>query len=282
MFFQLKYVSSAGTLIMGGGDDSAVNITSLSGFELPPRDYTQIEFAGENGVTETGRKDMPRTLTITGTIRGNQWSVQRAERIFYEDGTLYCIFGSVRRRIKCKLSAFSDMKRYGRSDLKGFTVQLQADYPYFMEYNENDVFLYKRQNMITTAFTLPCVFTSRRSEGDIINTGDKNIYPTFIIANDTGAAITGNMSVKNNTTEAQITLTGCTVNAGESLTVDLARRRIISDRQGNVTRYLSDNTPDMSMMYLVPGNNDVRFLNGNNSNLTVRAIYSAEFLTAVR
>ena len=57
---RLRYVSAGGIIDMGGGGFAILNLTQLSGFGLPPKIYDTVEFATENGVTTTGKKDGAR------------------------------------------------------------------------------------------------------------------------------------------------------------------------------------------------------------------------------
>ena len=131
---EIKYKSEGGTVILGGGQKPLFNITSLSGFEFPGREFETISFAGENGITTTGKKDKQRIMTIAGDLFGSGFDIEKACKAFYHDGELWCTFGNKRRKIACKCNSLDDFKRYSLSGFATFAVQFVADYPYFNEF----------------------------------------------------------------------------------------------------------------------------------------------------
>ena len=268
--------------MLGGGKNPLFNITSVSGLELPPRNYETIEFAGENGLTVTGKKDMARTITIAGTLCGSQKDIERACKVFYEDGELICIFNDVRRKIACRMTKLDDFVRYGKSGISSFAVQFVCDYPYFTDLYEHTIPLYSRVNIVTTEFTLPCIFTDRISGGNLKNSGDKLVYPKIIIecegASDTPNAV---FEIVNATNGGYIGIEYALSN-GESIEIDIATRKIISSINGNIINCITNDT-DLSKFYLDVGDNEISFENSNTSQIiTATAIFNSEYLTAVR
>lgn len=280
--FLIKYISEGGTVEMGGGSAPHFNVTSISGFELPGMDFTEKEFAGENGSTLTGKKDTSRTLTVSGTVRGTQETIEQAYKAFYHSGELHCIFGNKRRKILCRCSRMDDMERLGNSNLSKFVVQFKADYPYFSDINKIVVPIYKLTNLVTDSFELPCVFTKRETESDLFNTGDKDVYPTIIIKNSSSnSAVIKGMQINNTVTGAFIKL-DYALSAGETVTLNLDTRKIRSDINGNITNYISDDT-DLSLFCLKPGRNHLQFI-GQDTSIIINAsvVFSPLYLTAVR
>lgn len=281
--FMIEYRSKTGSIKFGGGLDAVGNILLISGFEFPPRAFETVNFAGENGSTVIGKSDSARTMTITGTLRGSQYDLERACKVLYEDGALYCIFDKVRRSIKCRCNNMDDFKRLGRSGNNKFTVQFIADYPYFNDFYDTELPLYRQRNLVTDTFTLPCVFTERISEGDVNNTGDKIIYPTiYITDNSDVSAAPGGVLIENETTGAKIELPYYTMVYGETITIDLGRRRLTSSVNGNITNELGDSTPDLSRFFLEVGINHLSFTNSTGQVLSAVIKYNPEYYTAVR
>ena len=68
---------------MGGALSHIRLIEPLNGFELPAKNYETVEFAGENGITTTGSKDMSRIMTISGDIYGGQKTLMEILKAFY-------------------------------------------------------------------------------------------------------------------------------------------------------------------------------------------------------
>ncbi len=277
----LKYVSQGGTVKMGGAL-SNIRITALSGFELPPKQYETIEFATENGVTTTGSKDMARTLTISGNIYGGQRDISKILKALYYEGTLYCEFGTVRRKIDCKVINMSDVERLGQSGINSFTVQLQADYPYFNDYTDTTTVISSSQDLINGTFTLPCVWTEYIQSGIVNNTGDKLIFPVITLtAVSSAESTTGTVSVTNETTGAAITL-DYVIAENEVITIDLSTRRIKSSINGNITNVITDDTV-LSEFYLDYGKNNIAFSSSaENQVLLAEITFNRLYLMAVR
>lgn len=282
--FQIEYKSKNGSIIFGGGNNPSANIISLDGFEFPARSYTNIEFAGENGITTIGKKDMQRTMTITGTVRGDQYIRDHMCKVLYEDGELYCIFDNVRRKIACKCTNLDSLQRAGRSNISKFAFQLVADYPYFKDFFDTDLPLFREHNTVTDTFTLPCVFTERISSAEVNNIGDKPVYPVIHIENGDNEDSSGaGLTVQNLTTGAEIILPDYIMRKNEKITVDLARRRITSSESGNITYRISTETPDLSKFYLDVGINELCFVNGTNQKqINAHIVFSPEYYTAMR
>ncbi|MBQ7975410.1 MAG: phage tail family protein [Clostridia bacterium] len=281
--FRIEYISEGGRVILGGGTNQLFNVTSLSGFEMPPRTSDTIVFAGENGTTQTGKRDLARTLTIAGDVYGDAKIIEQAIKCFYYDGELFCIFNNVRRKIKCRCSTLDDFEKLGKSGISKFAVQFIADYPYFNDFYDTELPLYRQRNLVTDTFTLPCVFTERISEGDVNNTGDKIIYPTiYITDNSDVSAASGGVLIENETTGAKIELPYYTMVYGETITIDLGRRRLTSSVNGNITNELGDSTPDLSRFFLEVGINHLSFTNSTGQVLSAVIKYNPEYYTAVR
>ncbi len=280
--FEINYISDGGSVTLGGGDNPMFNVTSLSGFDFPKREYTTVTFAGENGITTIGKKDSARTLTIAGDLCGDKDDIIRACKAFYYDGELVCIFGDVRRKIQCKCTTLDDFTRYAHSGISSFAVQFTADYPYFTDIYQTITPIYSCKNLVTDSFSLPCVFTERLIMADIYNHGDKYVYPILELKNiGTASESVGNIIITNNTTGAKLSLAGYSMSAYEVISVDLATRQINSSACGNITNYISDDT-DMSKFYLDMGKNNLSLFSSINQNINVGIIYSPEYIGAVR
>ncbi len=268
---------------MGGGDNSLIDVVKMSGFGLPSPRYDEIEFARENGVTTTGSSDYPRTITITGDLYGGQTEKVRLLEAFYYRGHLYCDFGDdMQRRIECKLMNADDIEDHFNSGINTFTMQFQADYPYFNDFEDTVVSLSSYKNHVTETFELPCVFTELIQEGKAYNYGNKNCYGVITIASKYAPTVQdGLLTVSNLTTGKSIHIDH-TIQKDETVEIDLNTRRIISSVSGRITNAITDDT-EMSEFYLVPGLNEISF----NTNDTLQPItatmrYNNIYLTAVR
>ena len=278
----LLYKSKGGTVEMGGGNSPLINISKISGLELPPRRYETIEFTEENGITTIGQKDGPRTITITGDLLGGQREIMRALKVFYYNGELICKFGQIDRKISCKCINIEDMERRINGQLSSFTVQLQADYPYFNDINDTTVFLAEYRNLIIDTFTLPCVFTEMSQGSKINNIGDMICFPIIKLTAITAPGEeTAYIKIENATTGAVITLNYVMENE-EEIEIDLTTRRITSNFKGNITHCISDDT-NLSKSYLDLGMNEILFeTSGNSQQLIDTLTFNNIYLMAVR
>ena len=155
---------------MRGGNSHFINLKKVSGLGLPAVDYEEQIFAGQSGVTTIGRRDLPRTITLSGDINGGQREIMKFLKSFYFPGYLECESGRIKRKINCKCINMDDIERRLGSGINSFTVQLQADNPYFCDVHETTLPLAGYENVVTTKFTLPTAFTKRVHQGDCNNT----------------------------------------------------------------------------------------------------------------
>ena len=263
------------------GSRSDISITQIEGLGLPTPSFKTIEFANENGITQIGKKDSPKVITISGDVKDDDNLRNNINKILYEPGELYIYNDSENkyRKIPCKLTQPPGFVKQGAHYYR-FAVQFQADYPYFMDFDATITPLFSQKNLVTDTFTLPCVFTTRLQNGIVNNTGDKYIYPTIVIkAWGTATSATGDITIKNTTTGAIIKINKV-LEDNEIITIDLATRKIKSNVDDDITNDISDDT-DLSKFYYVLGENAVEFdTTTEGLTLTCETIYYNEYLSA--
>ncbi len=279
---RLRYVSAGGIIDMGGGDSPSLNLTQLSGFGLPPKLYETVEFATENGVTTIGKKDGARTMTISGDLMGGQNEIMKMLQAFYYDGELFCDFGRIKRKISCKCINLDDIERHNNCGINGFTVQFQADYPYFTDYHTTSHAIVGYRNLVTDTFTLPCVFTETVREGEVHNSGDLIAYPVITITSSAEPEEEDTtLSLVNETTGAFIKVQHV-LQKDEVITMDLNERSVISSISGNLSSKVTDDTV-LSGFYFDVGTNKIKFDTTDLSQpISAMATYSKLYLMAVR
>lgn len=275
---KLTYVSEGGRVEMGGGSHPLINVIELSGFGLPTPDYDEIEYSGENGVTTIGKKDLARTMTISADLNGGQTELMKMLKVFYYPGELFCDFGNVKRKISCKcITPPDEIERNYNCGINTFTVQFKADYPYFSDCYDTTQSLAGYENLITTEFTLPCVFTKKLQNGECYNRGDLICYPVINIeARNEPVSADTLLVVSNSTTGATIEI-NFVMNLGEIVTIDLNTRRIKSSILGDITAHLAEGV-DLSKFYLQKGKNEIAFSTSDteqqlNANITFNNLY---------
>ena len=257
--FELKYVSAGGTVTLGGGNHPLMRVRSITGIGLPPREYTQCNTA-DAGQLETGRHDGARTITVSGDLLGDGASLDAFERVVYFDGYLYLTFGTRARRIACKLYAMADQERICPNRLTSFSVQFLCDTPYFEDASATVESLMEITNSVSSEFTLPCVFATSENAKQIVIHGAKSVYPILRIGCvSVGEGEVHGVHIKNHTTGKSMVLNHA-FSAGESVTINLGNRTVISDVHGSVINELSDDT-DLAEMYLAPGDNQLEVTN---------------------
>ncbi len=278
---KLTYISGGGTVVMGG-ENPAINILKLSGFGLPGKRYDEITFVRENGVTTTGDSDYPRTLTLTADLYGGQDDVLKMLEAFYYPGELYCDFGpDMRRRISCKLMNSDDVENYSNSGINTFTMQFQADYPYFRDFEDTVISLASYKNHVTDEFTLPCVFSEIIQEGNVHNYGNKNCYGVITLTSAYEPTVEeGLVTIVNLTTGKELNFSH-TLKKNEIVEIDLNTRKIISNTDGRITNSITDDT-EMSDFYFVPGLNQLVFYTNETLRpITAKVKYNNIYLVAV-
>lgn len=256
--FKIEYKNEIGKIVFSGGEGGNVKVMSVSGLGLPAKDYTTIEYASENGITQIGEKDLQRTITISGElVNGTRQDKNYIDNVLHESGELYCFFDDERRKIKCKVVKPPEFSHEGAC-FWSFTIQFQADYPYFTDFSETEVTIYSQKNLVTDTFTLPCVFTERLNHAIILNEGGKYVYPTIkVYAIGEAEKPSNTITISNNTINSAIKI-NYVMSDSETMTINLKSRTITSDKNGIITDNISDDTI-LSNFFLVAGKNDVSF-----------------------
>lgn len=281
----VSYENEYGKIGMGGGAHPRFNIREITGLGLPEKNYNTVTYAGTDGQETISETVLPRTITIGGDISGNlQHEIANAAKVLNHPGTLYIQSLAKRRRIPCRCIAFDISERRQGKLFQPFVFQFTADSPYFLDMENRTIAVFKRIDQITPSFSFPLVFTRRDNEADIVNAGDSNTEPIFYIYNTARAASTYSdeygIEIVNQTTGASIFLLYHTQD-GEVITIDIPRRKISSDVNGNIINCISDDT-FLSDFTLTPGTNHITVTNHNiDENIEVMCEYSSRYVEAV-
>ncbi len=253
----ITYTNQHGTIRMnGGGHDKAWRIYDIAGIGFPVRNFTYNTFAGING-QELNTVSIPsRTITISGDISQkarDALSLSRVMRILNSDGELAIITGRKRRRATVRTLSFELDER--KSMYKKFVLQLESDNPYFFGHTPLTRNVYRRENILTSQFILPCVFSTRTTAAGITNNGDVASEPIIKISKNapTQTRSIEPIIITNETTGTSITVYH-TMQEGETVEINIPKRTITSDISGNLLNEISDDTV-LSAFKLEPGYN---------------------------
>lgn len=245
------------------GEGSRFRILQMEGLGPPGKEFNVAGYAGQPGQVLFSEKDLARVITVSGDLiahEGLRDEMARMFRIFYRPGRLTVGAGNKMRSVSCRCTAIEEPERHGRSIAK-LVVQFTCDNPYFTDEYAQKVNLFSREDLITSTFTLPCVFTRRTNRLLVVNAGDVRAEPVFTIYNDNRAAAAATADTEagvamiNHTTGQQLVLERAAA-PGEVVTIDIPNRQIVSSLDGDVTSVISQDTY-LSDFWLDVGVNDV-------------------------
>ena len=262
MRFYIGYENDIGKIEMG--TKPPYIIREIEGLEQVNASRKAIRYVGVAGEKTLEKSPNPRIITIDGRVtgEGRRFYTDQLAMVFDNtvEGILKLNVWGKLRRIKCipNTVAFGKMNK----SYLDFIITLSCDNPYFRDWENSTVSLYSRQNNLFSGMTFPRVFTFRTSRGNAINNGNANIEPVIhITAGELGEGTDVGLTITNETTGAIIDL-DYGPEDGEKITIDIENRNIISNINGDITRYKSKFTL-LSDFVLTKGNNIIRFDNAN-------------------
>lgn len=277
----IYYKNEHGTIrINGGGTDRAWRMTEITGIGFPKKSFTYNTYAGVFG-QELKTVSIPsRIITISGDISYDalkSLSMSQAIRILNTDGELSINTRGKIRRAKVRTLSFETPER--KNAFKTFVLQIESDNPYFFGREPLAYAVYSQQKLLKSTFTLPCMFSKRNMSATVINGGDVECEPVITISKPAESAVVENDSVviKNADFSDAITLNH-TMAPGETVTVDIPNRTIMSSIFGSIISAISDDTV-LSSFILRPGANEISCESGDIS-LSVSCAFEELYLEA--
>ncbi len=280
----LYYENEIGVIRFGGGNEHW-NITNYSGLSLAEKSFFTASYAESPGQVTIREKAEARVVTLRGDYAGDGETLSLGMRILNQKGRLTVTDGVKIRRINAYCSHFEIQKPNGA--YREFVVQFTADDPFFEGAEAVEKALYSREDLVTSHFKMPCLFTQRIMTSIVDNRGDVASEPVFtIFCNKTFGGGESGILLENETTGAQLKLQ-YTLQEGETITVDVAGRSITSNavrednNEGNLIFFMSQDTI-LKNMYMEPGENRFTVTNfATDSDILVTCQMKEKYLEAV-
>ncbi len=257
----LEYKSKYGTLRFTGGKSGGWRITQIKGLGPPEGEYTYHTFSGMHGQKLASVRYTARTISVKCDIYPEDVSPQKGAKILSGEGVLTIHIGRRIRKLACRCTSFT--KQECRSAVSEAVIQFVADSPFFYgDSTEKDAA--KTVPLLSTPFTLPCIFSERTMETTFFVSGDVEAEPMISLSvhEDIEA-----FTVTNRTTGAFLTFDGG-FSAGDEIVVDIEKRTAVSSRLGSVLNRLSDDSY-LSRFTLDEGENTVAVTAAGNVSCTV-------------
>lgn len=258
---KMEFTSIYGSVVFSGGrfcGRDTCYIVEVSGIGLAARRFSTVTFSGTDGTSTTGKQYSSRTVIVSADIPRREYDFDsfyaRFLRILSEDGELFVYSGKKKkRRIPAYVSGISEGKSNG--DFKRVVISFYCDSPYFTDIAPVSVSLFTREKHLETEFVLPLVFSERINRAAVTNAGDIIAEPVITFSNgiDGVNGENGNLTIRNETT-GQVMVLNYYPAPGESVTIDISERKIVSSNGSSLINFISDDT-DLSDFHLEKGEN---------------------------
>ena len=133
-----------------------------------------------------------------------------------------------------------------------FTAYVNMYEYYWLSYNDIRHNVFQRINKVESPFTLPCMFTQRIAQADIINEGDVEAFPKIAI-HCTDSTPDGTIVIKNHRNGQTLTLKH-QLSLGEIVNIDCYNHTISSSISGNIIEKI---TPESEFIQYEQGINRI-------------------------
>lgn len=259
----MYYKNDAGKIDFRFGGDYPVRVTDIDGLYPLERTFNTVTYADIDGVDTISSSVHGRTVTVGGDIKiSNKKFLCDILKVLDKPGELYMDFGEKKRKLVCRSAHFTPGERNSR--YMRFVIVFSSDMPYFYGFDEETEYVRKREDIIGKNFILPCVFTSRSTENDIVVNGDAEIEPVFEITCIKEATMPEEepgICILNETTGESIKLCIYLLQ-DEAIEIDVENRKITSNIRGNMLKFISEDT-FLHRFKLVQGANHIKVISDN-------------------
>ena len=278
-----------GSFEIGGGGHKRARLQTIEGVGMPAKEDNTIIFEGQAGQTIIGSRDLERVITMSLDFYGDEREVEKLYRIIYKPLDILFFLGNRRRRIKGRCKVATDISSIIYHKWQSVALQFVCDNPYFSDLNDTMQAISANEDMWPNVnldgewFIEPgTIATQRSSKTSIYNYGDVEIYPVITLTNNKVSNLLSEetkITLTNATTDKAITLE-YQISPGETVTIDLESRSILSDINGNIVTCISDDTV-LSDFYLATGKNDISIEADSADNIFAIARYSNQYISVV-
>lgn len=236
---EVKFFGENGEVFMSGGGSAKIRITKISGIGVCTMERQLIKSYDFDGAKESARRAPQRLINISGDMRGSARDAAKLMRTLEKPCVMVISGGGIERRINISSADIEFGARSG--DYFKFVISLTCDDPYFYDEQENIGGLFARTKLIDDKMTLPAVFSERTDGASVDVCGDREIEPIIEILGAMPQGSEGRIVIENLSAEKTFTINYVPAE-GERITVDIGKRTITSDINGNILKYISDDS----------------------------------------
>lgn len=267
---KMTYINKFGKVAMSGDGSCCFSICDIDGIHLVGKDRTLIHFHNKDGYDETHSFYGQRVITVSGDIKSDNYEeLKNAINVFSSPGTLTLSTDYSSYQISVNDITFKTQKK--NNAYTTYCVQMTCDFPHFYDCDDTYSGIYSRTGLITKNTFLPAVFTKRIVGGVVENYGNVICEPIIII-NCLSDTPEEPITIFNETTNKQITI-NYSASAGEEITIDIPKRIITSNINGDITSHL-DAESYLCDMYLAQGENEMDVITfSDNKNMEMYIIH---------
>jgi len=265
-----------------------VIIKGVSGLGLPEREYKLASFINCPGQKLIASRDLARLITLSVDVYSEKQAkahLRHMLEILYQPGELTLFSGRIQRKIACRCTEVSEPESHG-NNFVSVVLQFTCDNPYFTDFEPQQVLLFKRTDLISENFSLPCMFTQRINRCLVVNDGCVASEPIITVvcaeaeASPNSESKNDGILIINHSTGQKIRLL-CEGVSGETVTINIPERKIISDLQGELTSHLSSDS-FLGAFILQSGENDIEIVNLNaRKSVVVTMTFDNRYVEAV-
>ena len=97
--FRITFTNELGKIEMGGGRHPNMNITSVSGFSNPKKEFKTVSFSGQPGMFTTSERELSRTMILAGNFFGTAAELNKIYTVLSKAGILTVYFHLKKREI---------------------------------------------------------------------------------------------------------------------------------------------------------------------------------------